>query len=323
MQKPETLTRPNNTNSNTRQLKKKPQQHHPDTKGAAMRDLNYQLKQLSERNRDGSHATQADRESLLALIADQLNELGYLHMEIDSLKPKHIDALLERWSAEGLATGTIKNRMSALRWWAEKTDKKNILARTNKAHGIGNRVHVTNVSKATILDADKLKKVSDRYTAMSLRLEAAFGLRREESIKINPAWADAGDKLRLKDSWTKGGKYREVPIGTSEQRALLNEAKQLAGSGSLIPPELRYRDQLQRFKAQCAKAGIHGVHGLRHQYAQQRYEKLTGWKCPAAGGPTVKQLTPEQKAIDQAARQTISIEMGHHRIQITAVYLGR
>ena len=97
----------------------------------------------------------------------------------------------------------------------------------------------------------------------------------------------------------------------------------MAGNGSLIPAELRYRDQLQRFKSQCAQAGIHGVHGLRHQYAQTRYENLTGWKCPAAGGPTSKQLTPAQKAIDSQARQTISLEMGHHRIQITAVYCGK
>lgn len=47
----------------------------------------------------------------------------------------------------------------------------------------------------------------------------------------------------------------------------LAEAKQLTGKGSLITAELRYRDQLQRFKAQCAHAGIHRVHGLRHQYA--------------------------------------------------------
>ncbi len=288
-----------------------------------MRDLNYQLKQLCERNRDGSYATRADRERILTLVADQLQELGYRQMQVDSLKPKHVEALLERWQSEAIATGTLKNRMSALLWWAEKIGKQNVIARTNDAYGIAERVHVSNVSKAKVLDADKFAQVSDPYTAMSLRLEAAFGLRREESIKIMPAWADAGDVLRLKASWTKGGKYREVPILTDEQRALLAEAKQLVGKGSLIPAELRYRDQLQRFKAQCAHAGIHGVHGLRHQYAQTRYEQLTGWKCPAAGGPTSRQLMPAQKAVDREVRLTISRELGHEREQITAVYLGR
>jgi site-specific recombinase XerC len=215
-----------------------------------VRDLNYQLKQMCDRNHDGSYATRADRERILTLMANQLRELGYRHMQAQSLKPKHIEALLARWHAEGIATGTVKNRMSTLRWWAEKINKENVIARTNDAYGIAERVHVTNVSKGKVLDADKLERVNDRYTAMSLRLEAAFGLRREESIKINPAWADAGAVLRLKDSWTKGGKYREIPIRTAAQRALLDAAKQLAGAGSLIPAELRYRDQLQRFKSQ-------------------------------------------------------------------------
>ena len=52
---------------------------------------------------------------------------------------------------------------------------------------------------------------------MSLKLQAAFGLRREESIKIRPEWADRGDRLALKASWTKGGREREIPIRTAEQ----------------------------------------------------------------------------------------------------------
>jgi hypothetical protein len=58
-------------------------------------------------------------------------------------------------------------------------------------------------------------------------------------------------------------------------------------------------------------------------YAQERYRELTGWQCPAREGPTSRQLTKQQKAIDRAARETLSHEMGHGREQITAVYLGR
>ena len=84
-----------------------------------MRDLNYELKQLCHRNRDGSFATQRDREWVLDQIANQLREMGFRHMEAKSLKPKHVEALVERWKMEGLAVGTIKNRMTELRWWAE------------------------------------------------------------------------------------------------------------------------------------------------------------------------------------------------------------
>lgn len=88
-----------------------------------MRDLNYQLKQLCRRNRDGSFATQRDRERVLDLVANQLQEAGFRHLGATSLKPKHVDGLVARWQAEGLAIGTIKNRMAELRWWAEKIGK--------------------------------------------------------------------------------------------------------------------------------------------------------------------------------------------------------
>ena len=42
-----------------------------------MRDLNHDFKQLGRRNRDGSFQTQHDRESILALVANQLAEGGF------------------------------------------------------------------------------------------------------------------------------------------------------------------------------------------------------------------------------------------------------
>ena len=81
--------------------------------------------------------------------------------------------------------------------------------------------------------------------------------------------------------------------------------------------------QLNRFRAQTARADIDHVHGLRHACAQAGYEALTGWKAPAAGGPSTKQLSPDQKAVDREVRLAISRELGHEREQITAVDLGR
>ncbi len=289
-----------------------------------MRDLNYALKQLSLRNRDGSFATRANRERMLGLIGDQLEEMGFRHMDTHSLKPKHIARLVERWRTEKLSSGTIKNRMAALRWWAQKIGKENVIVRRNTAYAIADRVYVTNVSKAQELDADKLAQVRDLCIRTSLRLQAAFGLRREESIKIIPSWADRGEWLVLKGSWTKGGRPREIPIRTEGQRQLLEEAKTIARGKSLVAPGYTtYRAYLQHFCYQCAQAGIHANHGHRHGYAQARYQELTGWACPARGGPQARAFGAEKKAIDLEARLVISGELGHHREAITAVYLGR
>ena len=170
-----------------------------------MRDLNHQLKQLCRRNRDGSHATQRDRERILTLIADQLQALGFRGMRSQSLKPKHVEALLKHWRQEELSVGTIKNRMAAMRWWAQKVDRQNVIARSNDHYGIPERTIIASVSKAKTVDAVDLGKVRDPHVRMSLELQSAFGLRREEAIKFAPSYADQGDHLLLKASWTKGG----------------------------------------------------------------------------------------------------------------------
>ena len=288
-----------------------------------MRDLNHQLKQLCLKNRDGSYATQAQRLWLLSLIANQLHELGYRQLEASSLKSKHVEALTKHWLMSELAIATIKNRMSALRWWAMKVNRQNVIARSNDYYGIPDRVFVTSESKAQTLATDTLAKVRDEHVRMSLELQAAFGLRREEAIKFMPSYADHKDILVLKDSWAKGGKAREIPIRTEAQREVLDRAHQLAGRGSLIPSNRNYVQQLRVYEGHTARAGLSKLHGLRHAYAQQRYRELTGCRCPAEGGPDSKTLTPNQKTQDTDARLIISRELGHEREAITAIYLGR
>lgn len=287
-----------------------------------MRGLNYQLKQLCRHNREGSFGTQVRRERELTLMANQLHELGYRGMNSHSLKPKHVEALVKHWLNTNVAVGTIKNRMAAFRWWARKVDRQNVVARSNDHYGIPNRRFVTDESKAKSVSTTDLDKVRDSYVRLSLELQQAFGLRREEAIKLMPGYADRGDRLVLKPTWTKGGRARTVPIRTDEQREVLNRAHQLAGKGSLIIANRNYRQQLRIYEGHTIRAGLSRLHGLRHAYAQRRYEELTGWKCPAAGGPLSRSLTPQQRELDQEARLTISRELGHDRTGILKTYIG-
>jgi Integrase/Phage integrase, N-terminal len=288
-----------------------------------MHDLNFQLRQLCAKNRDGSFGTQAQRAKVLQLSADQLVGMGYRHLTVHTLKPKHVEALAKKWLDEGLSPGTCKNRMSALRWWAMKVNRQNVIAKSNAHYGIPDRHFVAEESKAKSLTNDALDKIKDSHVRMSLELQRAFGLRREEAIKFSPSYADRGDTLELKASWTKGGKARVIPIRTTEQREVLNRARQLAGMGALIPANRNYIQQLRLYEGQTLRAGLCGMHGLRHAYAQQRYHDLTGWLSPAAGGPPSDTFTAEQKAFDKSARLEISKELGHEREAITTVYLGR
>tara|TARA_R110002049_G_scaffold73329_25_gene189687 strand:- start:11185 stop:12027 length:843 start_codon:yes stop_codon:yes gene_type:complete len=278
---------------------------------------------LCRDNRDGSYSTQATRSRILDLIANQLHELGYKHMQAKSLKPKHIDALVSLWKDQSIGVGTFKNRLSALRWWANKVGKADIIAKDNNAYDIGNRRYVGEASRAQRLDDKRLENVSDAYVRLSLRLQSAFGLRREEAIKFSPNYAIKGNHIKLKASWTKGGRARTVPIRNDEQRRLLEDVRQLARGSALIPPERNYVEQRNRYDRQVRTAGIKNPHGLRHAYAQRRYEELTGWKAPLAGGPATKSLNSDQRALDKGARETISRELGHDRTSITRTYLGK
>lgn len=288
-----------------------------------MKNLNFQLRKLCRDNRDGSYSTQANRARLLDLIANQLHELGYKDMLPASLRPKHVEALVKEWFKTGVSKGTIKNRMTTLRWWATKVGRRSVIANANSFYGIGSRTYVAKVSKAQKLTDVQIYRIRDEYARLSVRLQAAFGLRREESIKFSPSYAIKDDHILLKSSWTKGGRARTIPITNYKQRRLLQHVKEFAEGGSLISPALNYVQQLHRYERQLRNAGLSKLHGLRHAYAQRRYEELTGWRAPVAGGPATKSLTQDQRALELKARVVISQELGHSREAITAVYLGR
>ena len=286
-----------------------------------MRDLNYDLKRLQAAHDDGSHGTRTARSYALAQIADTLHDLGFKGLRATGLKRKHVAALVKEWKRQGRSIGTMKNRMAHVRWWANRIGRPGVVP-VNAALGIANREYVTNEDRSVVLDPDKLALVKDDHVAMALRLEAEFGLRREEAIKFTPARDDRGDRIRLKGSTTKGGRPREVPVLRDSQRKLLDEARRLAGTGALIAPERNYKQQLKVYESRTRAAGLYRMHGLRHGYAARRYEELTGWKAPVAGGPRQQSLTGARRRIDTEARQTIAAELGHGRRHVSAIYIG-
>lgn len=286
-------------------------------------DIQKELGSLCARNKDGSFATQANRAAILNQAARTLQKAGFKNLAATSLKPKHVETLLRSWKADNLSDGTMKNRMAAVRWWGEKVGKQDCIPRTNGDAGIGQRSYVATESKAQTLSAEDLAKIDHERLQVSLELQQAFGLRREECLKFQPEYADKGDHLSLKGSWCKGGREREIPILNEHQRDVLDRARELAGSGSMIPADKSYKEWLSTYEKATNRAGMENLHGLRHEYAQSRYEALAGFKCPVAGGPGAKDLTPGQKELDYAARMTVSSELGHGREDVTTNYLGR
>src|SRR5262249_32611066 len=108
------------------------------------------------------------------------------------------------------------------------------------------------------------------------------------------------------------------------KRKALERARQLVGEGAhLGNPRLRSlrsgKDHFYRVMAHfgITKRGL-GVtpHGLRHQYANDRYELCSG------ASSAVRHAAPVEPAVDTAARLQVAAELGHARKGIVGAYLG-
>jgi hypothetical protein len=93
-----------------------------------------------------------------------------------------------------------------------------------------------------------------------------------------PSYADKGDHLLLKRSWTKGGRPRVIPIRTDTQRSVLQQVHRLAGKGSLIPSTKNYVVaggiiEVARI-APCLRAGaLSGIDGVAFPECGGTYTK--------------------------------------------------
>ena len=292
-------------------------------RGAAEGDRLYRdLCDLVRRNPSGSEARMRQRRAGLRTISARLEGLGFRGMRPRSLGGRHVWALVGDWHARGLSAGTMKNLMVHLRWWAGAVGKGSVVMRDNVRYGIADRKAARGYREGLVLERAKLEAVRDERVRLSLELQAAFGLRREEAIKFRVAYADRGDRIVLRASWCKGGRAREVPVLADAQRDLLDRVHAFAGKDSLIRPEEKYVQQMRRFERDTRRAGIPKSHRLRHGYGQRRYRELAGFPCAAAGGRTVREMTPRERRLDRSARQTVARELGHARLDIASTYLG-
>ncbi len=289
-----------------------------------MKPLQMALKRIGLRNRDGSETTRHDRALVLSRLARELQEMGFKQLKAHQISERHVLRLVAKWKAEGKSNGAMKNDLAHLRWWASKVGRGHTIAPKNEHYGIGKRSTVAQESKAMTLPSEQLVRVTCAYVRLSLELQRRFGLRREESIKfrVSYAWREHDpEHIYLKGSWTKGGRPRAIPVRTPIQRGLLRRVADLCGNGSLIPDGKTYRDQLGRYKSECVRAGIQGAHGLRHLYAQERYEELSGLPAPVNASNTPP-ITLAQREKHDEARQVVSEELGHGRLQIVESYIG-
>ena len=285
---------------------------------------------------DGSvagSATQDKRADVLFAGFKELRELGFKLQDVRGFGGRHMQALAQSWEARSLAPSTIQNNISTFRRFSDWIGKAGMVEGAAKyvSEGVAGRSSVNKVDKswsARGVDIDaKIAVVTakDARVGLQLELQKEFGLRPREAMQLRPHIADKGTYLAVTVG-TKGGRDRVVPIDTQAKRDLLERAKAFTSSksSSTSDPKLTLVQVKSHYYAVVRACGITrraGItsHGLRHGYANNRFEQMSGEASPVRGGS----LAIRDRETDRAIRLEIAEELGHSRESVTTHYLGR
>ncbi|CAN7719242.1 integrase domain-containing protein [Paraburkholderia hospita] len=284
-------------------------------------------------NRALSIKTQEYRAAKLCKAFKELREGGFALQTPWSLKHKHVQHLVDTWIAAGQSGGTIENKLTYLRALAQWMGKTNLIGPLDdyadrEALGL-KRSYVATGDKSWAahgVDAvTKLEEIAQTcpHTAVQLKLQAAFGLRIEESFMLRPAEAARDPRLLAVTRGTKGGRPREVPIGT--KIGILEEAARLGNglTGSTVPADRTLRQWRDWYYYVLEKHGVtkRGIgitsHGLRHEYLQTLYEDTTGVPAPIKRAET----RPDPRLHEEAMRRVVEAA-GHSRLNKSGAYLS-
>ena len=279
-----------------------------------------------------SSTSRAYKQDIKALLTTLRDGLKIRPKNLTEISAKLVVRCILFWEKEGKSASVLQNRYShLLRFlhWMGKGLQLGSLDTILKNPENGKRHYSATVPKDfESNNVDVMAKIKEaeghcKVAALQMKLQYFFGLRARESLMLKPHQSDLGTWLVL-DRGTKGGKTRTVPILTAEQREVLDQAKKMANTrtGLLGRYGHKYMPASNHYYYVMKKVGLTrkemGVtsHGLRHSYANNRYETLAGEPSPVRGGIKVD---PE---IDRAARSKLTRELGHERIQITPAYTG-
>lgn len=175
-----------------------------------------------------------------------------------------------------------------------------------------------------------LEQQYERVTAIVL-LARATGMRLREAILADLPRLRYESKhlghINIQDG-TKGGRSGASAPRWIIANAEVKRALQLAllasppRSRNLLARDESYavflRETVLPARETLHKQGLKGFHELRAVYACERYEQLTGHAAPVNGGNCYR----IDSGLDQQARQQISLELGHTRIDVVSAYIG-
>lgn len=240
----------------------------------------------------------------------------YHLQKLSNISEKHILSYLEYMQKKGLAASTVKTELAAIRFFHDNMPYTRNDLPTNESLQLKKRSFGgvdrtwTNREFNIIVGIAIENRHNDFASIMTLARYA--GLRLEECFRI-----DTNDTKRALEKGRlyvkgKGGLTRYVPINESIGVVLRNTLKTTpVGQKLFVRPSDKTHlamKRLQCFIAYHRKRFTDRritFHGLRHTYAHEQYDKLI-----------------QQGYSDYKARKLVSELLGHHRDDVTRIYLA-
>jgi len=292
------------------------------------KNLRSQIGKISKHNRQGSYKTRERYEQGVDRFCKFLaGSFGV--QKFANISDKHIEKYVEDMQLRELSASTIKTDLAAIRFYFDKVARPRNQLADNSRYTLERRTF-GGVDRSWTKDEYKaFKELSysrgqDRISEIST-LARNEGLRIHETLRIDRATVEralATGELHVKG---KGGKERDVPLSKESLEILQKRIQSVERGHKLYVAEgesthlvikqiqnfiNRNREHFQDESRKELKEGDEAIaksitfHGLRHNYAQEQYQKAI-----------------DSGLSDYQARLEVSRSLGHERDDVTRIYL--
>lgn len=292
----------------------------------------YGRRRSNDFTRQASEETLRNRHDILFSTVRDLMVQDKNLRSLSQIKPRLLPKMFELWDQKGISKRAQINYFNQMRWfWRVCGIEVEPISHYAKYEGeftINRNAERDKSWSGNGVDFDQVYKQMEAIDPVGARLMLAmktYGLRLKESLCLKPHESDAGDAMYLSRG-TKTGKPRAInfdDFGEEALRSVLGELKDKIDPESHLAWQNRSLKQAKsRMQYLARKVGLTkdqlGVtwHGLRHEFAIDQLQKLTGVEAPVRGGVVLnyRELS--------AARKKVSEALGHHRVKITGAYYG-
>ncbi len=221
-----------------------------------------------------------------------------------------ISKMVNYYKSQRLKDATIINYVSSLRSFLFETKRTNINI-SNCELGLKRVMEYKDKSlQAKGVDInEKLQyfKGKDANVYVQLKIASIAGLRKEESVHAGLALSKGYEiikngRLKLKGSWCKNGRSREIKL-SSEKLKELTELRKYAMNNN-YDTDRNLKQEMYHLGNSIKNAGFN-MHAVRHSVAQERYGELVS-----------------EGHSEKDSKMAVSNELGHNRDYVTKVYLG-